>query len=397
MTGKPISIGGSVFRHEATGAGVVMVDRARLPPARLGARRAALRRPGLRERRRRRRAPSSHDKGATVSPSPTSPAASTTRTGSTSRRCTRGDGARTARSTSYRTAEHVTNEELLELPCDILVLAAREDQVTGENAGRVQARLVAEGANGPTTLEARRDPRRARDPRASRHAHERGRRHRLVLRVGAGPRPPLLDRDEIRAKLADKLHGRVRPRLGRVARSRRSRCGTPALVAGDPRGRRRARGARDLPLTDGPGSRRDGAEPATLDGVGERAGGRASGSREPEVRAVFVVTTTAASSAWSRARRSSREVVAAGPRSRRDARCARSPSRRIFTLDADAVARRRLPPARGARPRARAGRRGRPPRRRALARGRAAPARRGRAAGADPDPASDGRLAQQQV
>jgi len=43
--------------------------------------------------------------------------------------------------------------ELLELPCDILVLAAREDQVTGENAGRVQAKMVAEGANGPTSLE----------------------------------------------------------------------------------------------------------------------------------------------------------------------------------------------------------------------------------------------------
>src|SRR5262249_57573747 len=49
----------------------------------------------------------------------------------------------------YERCERVTNEELLELPCDILVLAAREDQVTGENAGRVQARIVAEGANRP--------------------------------------------------------------------------------------------------------------------------------------------------------------------------------------------------------------------------------------------------------
>jgi glutamate dehydrogenase (NAD(P)+) len=50
--------------------------------------------------------------------------------------------------------EHLTNEELLELPCDVLVLAALEDQVTGENAPRVKARMVAEGANGPTSLEA---------------------------------------------------------------------------------------------------------------------------------------------------------------------------------------------------------------------------------------------------
>jgi glutamate dehydrogenase (NAD(P)+) len=46
----------------------------------------------------------------------------------------------------------VTNAELLELPCDVLVLAATERVVTGENAGRISARVVAEGANGPTTL-----------------------------------------------------------------------------------------------------------------------------------------------------------------------------------------------------------------------------------------------------
>jgi glutamate dehydrogenase (NAD(P)+) len=50
--------------------------------------------------------------------------------------------------------EHVTNEELLELDCDILVLAALEDQVTADNAPRVKALMIAEGANGPTSLEA---------------------------------------------------------------------------------------------------------------------------------------------------------------------------------------------------------------------------------------------------
>jgi glutamate dehydrogenase (NAD(P)+) len=48
----------------------------------------------------------------------------------------------------------VTNEELLELECDALVLAAREDQVTGENAMDVRARMIVEGANGPTSLAA---------------------------------------------------------------------------------------------------------------------------------------------------------------------------------------------------------------------------------------------------
>ncbi len=50
--------------------------------------------------------------------------------------------------------ERVTNEELLELPCDVLVPAALENQLTIRNAGRIKARLVVEAANGPTTPEA---------------------------------------------------------------------------------------------------------------------------------------------------------------------------------------------------------------------------------------------------
>ena len=50
--------------------------------------------------------------------------------------------------------DRLTNDELLELECDILVLAAREDQVRGDNAPRIRARMIAEGANGPTSLEA---------------------------------------------------------------------------------------------------------------------------------------------------------------------------------------------------------------------------------------------------
>ncbi|HBL43310.1 Glu/Leu/Phe/Val dehydrogenase dimerization domain-containing protein [Gimesia sp.] len=54
----------------------------------------------------------------------------------------------------YPEGDHISNEELLELKCDILVPAALQNQITAENADRIQCKLLAEGANGPTTLEA---------------------------------------------------------------------------------------------------------------------------------------------------------------------------------------------------------------------------------------------------
>jgi glutamate dehydrogenase (NAD(P)+) len=54
----------------------------------------------------------------------------------------------------YRGADKVTNAELLELPCDVLIPAALEGQLTAENAPRIRAKLIVEGANGPTMPEA---------------------------------------------------------------------------------------------------------------------------------------------------------------------------------------------------------------------------------------------------
>jgi glutamate dehydrogenase (NAD(P)+) len=106
----------------------------------------------------------------------------------------------------YPDAEHVSNAELLELPCDILVLAALEEQLTAENAPRVECKLVAEGANGPTTIE------------ADGILAERGILVLPDILTNAGGVTVsyfewvqdlgriFWDREEIRAKLADKLH-----------------------------------------------------------------------------------------------------------------------------------------------------------------------------------------------
>jgi glutamate dehydrogenase (NAD(P)+) len=152
VTGKPISVGGSIFRREATGAGVVMTTE------------RACHRLGLDLAQQRCvvqgfgnvggvAASELHDKGATV-----------IAISDVSGGLYAPDGlnipelheyiVQFGSLDGYDRGARISNDELLELPCDILIVAAREDQLTAENAGRVRAKLIVEGANGPTTIDA---------------------------------------------------------------------------------------------------------------------------------------------------------------------------------------------------------------------------------------------------
>jgi len=152
VTGKPISIGGSVFRHEATGAGVVMVTE------------QACGRLGLRLSEQRCVVQGFGNVGGIAAQELAGRGAAVIGVSDLSGGVYAKEGldlasvrawvAENSSLAGYPDAVHVSNADLLELPCDLLVLAAREDQVTSENAGRLQTRLVVEGANGPTSVEA---------------------------------------------------------------------------------------------------------------------------------------------------------------------------------------------------------------------------------------------------
>jgi glutamate dehydrogenase (NAD(P)+) len=152
VTGKPISVGGSVFRHEATGAGVVMVIARAC--ARLGWPLAGL-----------RCAVQGFGNVGSIAASELAVRGATVIAVSDVSGGVYAESGLDIPSLQEYAALHgslagalpdarITNEELLELDCDVLVLAAREDQVHADNATRLRARMVAEGANGPTSLEA---------------------------------------------------------------------------------------------------------------------------------------------------------------------------------------------------------------------------------------------------
>ena len=191
VTGKPVAIGGSEGRADATGQGVVYTIRAR-PPPRLGIDAATARPsrsrasatsarppPGCstqarrpdrrRHRRRRRRLPNADGPRlpSTGAPVP-------------------GDGT----IAGAPGTEPIDNDELFALDVDILVLAALEGQITAAQRRRGPGADPRRGRQRPGHARRRPDPASARRDRDPGHPVQRRRRHRQLLRVG--PEPPVL-------------------------------------------------------------------------------------------------------------------------------------------------------------------------------------------------------------
>jgi glutamate dehydrogenase (NAD(P)+) len=152
VTGKPIPLGGSEGRTDATAQGVVYTvsDAARQLDMDLGKCRVAVQGFG--------------NVGGGSARLMAAEGASVIAVSDVDGAIYRPDGldiaAVTAWHREHRTvagfpgARQISNAELLELDCDILIPAALENQITARNAGRIQARLIAEAANGPTTPDA---------------------------------------------------------------------------------------------------------------------------------------------------------------------------------------------------------------------------------------------------
>lgn len=152
VTGKPVNVGGSVGRNEATGRGCVFAIQ------------EACRRTGMRLEGSRVVVQGFGNAGAIAARLLHASGATVVGVSDTSGGLYNASGLdiadvtchkeATGRLAGYASADALTNADLLTLPCDILVPAALEKQITGANADRITAKLIAEAANGPTTPEA---------------------------------------------------------------------------------------------------------------------------------------------------------------------------------------------------------------------------------------------------
>jgi len=152
ITGKPLAIGGSLGRNEATGRGLSFTVREAVKKMKINIKTATVAVQGF-GNAGQFSSQLVQEQGAKVI------AASDSKGGVYNKNgidiiSLRKHKEKTGSVVGFPGAKSISNEEVLETDCTILIPAALENQITSKNAGRVKAKIVAEAANGPTTPEA---------------------------------------------------------------------------------------------------------------------------------------------------------------------------------------------------------------------------------------------------
>ena len=152
VTGKPVEIGGSLGRTEATGRGVMFTAREALKYRNIPLDGATVAVQGY-GNVGSISAYLMQDKGAKIIAVSDSQGGIYNPKGLDARDVIRFKK-ETGTVVGYPGTDRLTNEELLELECDVLIPSALEKVITAKNAAKIKAKIIAEGANGPTTPEA---------------------------------------------------------------------------------------------------------------------------------------------------------------------------------------------------------------------------------------------------
>lgn len=152
ITGKPLSIGGSLGRNEATGRGLSITVREAAKKLKIDLKTATVAVQGF-GNAGQFASQLVEAQGATVVAASDSQGGVHNKAG-ISISALRKHKEKTGSVVGFSGAKSINNEDLLETDCTILIPAALENQINGKNARNIQAKLVAEAANGPTTPDA---------------------------------------------------------------------------------------------------------------------------------------------------------------------------------------------------------------------------------------------------
>jgi glutamate dehydrogenase (NAD(P)+) len=153
VTGKPLVLGGSLGRTEATGRGVMTTALAGMEKLKLNPHKTSAAIQGF-GNVGSFAAILLHERGVNIKAISDISGAYFNENGIDITDALKFRDANNGNLEGYKGAENITNEELLALKVDVLVPAAMEDVITHDNAARIQAKLIVEGANGPTSASA---------------------------------------------------------------------------------------------------------------------------------------------------------------------------------------------------------------------------------------------------